>query len=208
MYRLTIRAITRPSHPDHATVHEAYVACWIEDDSPDAAIETAVGMIEEEPWDVVEVVDHLWVDEADYPHGDEERRYYKQALVDKEVLVFHCCPRFTLYTIEFALQVQPESHEPYAVQVWVLNELVDEQYDTFSADFWSGPRVERAMDLAREAVADAGHVIERVIREGKCSVDEDSEDYQYQDDAEEFGICILWIKEPHLRLVTDDDDPG
>ncbi len=70
----------------------AYVSCYIQRATRDEAIQAAKAGIEAEGWIVDEPDEAYMVDDSTYPPGKEGRDYYQQALIDREVFVFHCFP--------------------------------------------------------------------------------------------------------------------
>ena len=70
----------------------AFVSCWIERGSLDEAIRVARAGIQAEGWIVGEPDEAYPVDAATYPPGKDGREYFEQALIDKEVFVYHCYP--------------------------------------------------------------------------------------------------------------------
>jgi hypothetical protein len=70
----------------------AFVSCWIERQTREEAIEVARAAIEAEGWIVGEPDEAYSVDADTYPPGKDGREYFEQALIDKEVLVYHCYP--------------------------------------------------------------------------------------------------------------------
>ncbi|MGI8980716.1 MAG: hypothetical protein ACR2FY_15930 [Pirellulaceae bacterium] len=70
----------------------AFVNCWIERPSLAEAINTARESVEAEGWIVDEPEMAHQVDAGHYSESDEGEQYFKQALIDKEVFVFHTFP--------------------------------------------------------------------------------------------------------------------
>lgn len=68
------------------------MSCWIERPTLDEAVRVARAGIEEEGWIVDEPDEAYAVDAATYPPGGDGREYFEQALIDKEVFVFHMYP--------------------------------------------------------------------------------------------------------------------
>lgn len=195
MFLLTIVANTTSEHPEHGKVGDAYVACWIDRHEEEDAIAVACDMIALDGWDVVRVEEVSFVTEADYDEDDEYRMYYEQALSDKEVLVFHLCPLFPVFCLSFEVRPASEGETACEARVWVANESVDDNYDPMALDFWSGERLERAITLAKDAIEESGYRTVRLLDQYPCRRDETSEDCQFYDDAEENGLCIVFIHE-------------
>jgi hypothetical protein len=92
MHLLTILATTSPEHADHGKYGGAYVSCWIDRDNLALAEEVARSLISECGWNVIRVEETSEIDDSTYEGERECRQYYEQALIDKEVLVFHTFP--------------------------------------------------------------------------------------------------------------------
>ena len=90
MYLLRYRAKPKPDHAQVGEIGGAYINCWMDLDSMEAAKAQAMDTINEEGWtvdslDVAEVVLRSTCDE-------KNGTYFDQALIDKTVLVFHTWP--------------------------------------------------------------------------------------------------------------------
>lgn len=96
MHLLTIYATTLPEHAKHGKYGGAYVSCWIEREDFVLAEAVACSLIAESGWKVIRVEETSMVDDSTYDEDDENRKYYEQALIDKEVLVFHTFPMDSL----------------------------------------------------------------------------------------------------------------
>ena len=70
----------------------AYVNCWIEQRSREAAEIRARELIADSSWTVESLKDHRIVTDADYSDDTDGREYYEQACLDGETLVFHTWP--------------------------------------------------------------------------------------------------------------------
>lgn len=93
MYLFTFLAVPTPDAQEFEEAGGAYVNCWILGDNRDAAEERATVLIEEYGWAVEELEEGAIVSGEDYPPGDEDRMFYEQALIEREVLVFNTWPR-------------------------------------------------------------------------------------------------------------------
>ena len=195
MYVLTVVATTTEKHPEYAVIGEAYVVCWIDRPTEEDAIAVAHEMIEDDEWNVVRTEEISVVNSDDYEEDDEYKRYYDQALIDKEVLLFNVCPRFPVYYISFVISSSSAELTADEARVWIANECVFDGHDPMAEDFWSGNRLEEAIAIAREAISENGYEIERVLDQLPCSRDESSDDHQFYDDAEEDGLCLVLVHE-------------
>lgn len=90
MYLLRYLAKPNADHAQSGDIGGAYINCWMDLASIEAAKVRAMDMIREEGW----TVDSL--EEAKIVHrsecDDENAAYFDQALIDKTVLVYHCWP--------------------------------------------------------------------------------------------------------------------
>jgi hypothetical protein len=99
MYLFTFLAVPTPDAKEFHEAGGAYVNCWIQgDDRGDrndrnAAEERATELIEEYGWAVEALEEGAIVSGEDYPPGEEDREFYEQALIEREVLVFNTWPR-------------------------------------------------------------------------------------------------------------------
>ena len=71
----------------------AYINCWMDRPTLAEAVRDAQANIEDQGW----IVDNEpeaahCVTAADYPPGESGRERFEQALIDKEVFVYHCFP--------------------------------------------------------------------------------------------------------------------
>lgn len=99
MYLFTFLAVPTPDAKEFHEAGGAYVSCWIQSDDRgdrgdrDVAEERAKELIEEYGWDVEALEEGAIVSGDDYPPDDEDRQFYEQALIEREVLVFNTWPR-------------------------------------------------------------------------------------------------------------------
>lgn len=92
MFFVQFEATPRRGACISADVAGAFVNCWIERPTLEEAVQVARAAIEAENWIVDEPGEAHWVDASTYPPGKDSREYFEQALIDKEVFVFHCVP--------------------------------------------------------------------------------------------------------------------
>jgi hypothetical protein len=74
------------------SVGGAFVNCWIDRPSIQSAISAARQMIEAAGWIVGDPDETYAVDVDSYALDHPNRQYFEQALVDREVIVFHTYP--------------------------------------------------------------------------------------------------------------------
>ena len=92
MYFLLFEATPRRSAKADSAAGGAFVACWIERPTRRRAVADARTLIEAQGWIVGKPDEAYEVDESTYPPGKNGREYFQQALIDKQVLVFHVYP--------------------------------------------------------------------------------------------------------------------
>lgn len=81
-----------PADEREGDVGGAYVACWIDVEDLDEAVARAHANIVGSGWKPTELRDALLVARDDYEPDDPHLAYFDQAILDREVLVFHCYP--------------------------------------------------------------------------------------------------------------------
>jgi len=92
MHFLTFLAVPTPDAQEYHDSGGAYVNCWILGDLREDAERRATELIEEYGWSVEALEGATTVSGTDYGPDDEDREFYEQALVEKEVLVFNTWP--------------------------------------------------------------------------------------------------------------------
>lgn len=192
MYALTIVANTTAEHPDHGRLGEAFVGCWVERDTEQEAEEVARALIVADGWEVVRTEEISVVNAEDYEDDEEYRQYYEQALEDKEVFVFHVCPRHPVYFLRFAITSDSSDENATEARVWISNEAIDDDSDPLDPAFWSGERVEKAIALAIDVITNNGYQVASTLEQSPCSRDETSDDCEFYDDAEADGLCLVF----------------
>ncbi len=223
MYYVCITVRTDPSHADHARIDQAYVGCWMDRETEEEALEDAKTMITEEPW-VIEEVDSVNVVTAEnYEDDPENLEYFQQALVDKNVLVFNVCPKFTTYFVQLDIR-QDELDESGTetgkelnadATVWVSNETVvsnepsPEEIDMMDEEFWTEERTARALEIAHGVVENEGWKIDDVVKHWPFSyrhLEKQPDLSQYVDGAEEDGVSlVIWDKDGGNGADTQND---
>jgi hypothetical protein len=92
MFFFQFEATPRTDHPEGDEVAGAYVNCWIDRPTIEEAEHVARTMISEDCWIVGEPDEAHAVDRDYYANNPDGLQYFEQALIDKEVLVFHTFP--------------------------------------------------------------------------------------------------------------------
>lgn len=92
MFLITYHIKPKPLNPEFNKIGGAYVNCYIEADNFEEADLIARGEVENNNWDIYEYDSSKIVTQKDYIDNDENREYFEQALIDKEVFVFFTYP--------------------------------------------------------------------------------------------------------------------
>jgi hypothetical protein len=92
VYFVLFEATPRRDAKVDSDVAGAYVSCWIERPTRDEAVRVARTGIEENGWIVGDPDEAYEVNAATYPPGKNGREFFQQALIDKEVFVYHTFP--------------------------------------------------------------------------------------------------------------------
>lgn len=92
MFFFTFQATPTPDAKELHTAGGAYVSCWIQHSDRDEAEQRARDLIKDYGWEVEALEEGAIVSGADYGADDEDRQFYEQALVEREVLVFTTWP--------------------------------------------------------------------------------------------------------------------
>jgi hypothetical protein len=90
MFLFEFKAKPEASNPDQKTLAGAFVNCWISRGTKAKAEAVARRMIEKHGWTIVEFVKGRRITRNTQRLSG--MKYYKQASIDKEVLVFHVWP--------------------------------------------------------------------------------------------------------------------
>jgi len=93
MFLFTFLVAPTPDAKEYLDTGGAYVDCWIQGDDRAAAEERAQELIREYGWAVEALEEGSVVTSQDYLEDEENREFYEQALVEREVLVFNTWPR-------------------------------------------------------------------------------------------------------------------
>ena len=92
IYFFTFHAQPRPDLEDADGIAGAYTNCWIEADNINQAEKIAKQEIGDLRWEILEKEDSFEITEDHYSKDSDGYDYYKQALIDKLVIVFHTYP--------------------------------------------------------------------------------------------------------------------
>lgn len=213
MYYLCIVVRTDESHPEHATIDQAYVDCWVERDTEAEAVEAATNLITAEPWIIERVEGAEIVTAANYVDDPEARQYYEQAVKDKEVLMFHTAPRCSTYFLQYDVKRDtPDERGLTSAEatIWISNDCVIEnepkpdQIDVFDPEFWS-KRADTVQEIAKGILAEEGWEIAGVIQHfpfENRAVEQQPDLAEFVDNAEDNGMSlVIWDGK-------DDADPS
>lgn len=192
MYLFTITAKTTAENPDHGMVGEAYVNCWINQETLDLAEAVARNSISEENWEVIETEEVTIIEESDYEEGDPDLAYFQQAITDGEVFVFNVCPKYPVYHLTFEVDA-PNEEKDVLARAWVVNECIEDEMNPMNPNFWSGDRVQQAITIVNEAIDEQGFKVGKLVSQRPCCREDSPGDAEYYDDAEEHGVCIAFV---------------
>jgi hypothetical protein len=92
MFFFTFEAKPSVDHPENNAIGGAFVNCWIEASTQTDAEKNARRTIEEHKWNIEILAESYLDDRAYYDDDAPGLQYYEQALMDKEVFVFHRYP--------------------------------------------------------------------------------------------------------------------
>ena len=93
MQVVTFEAKQRPDFPHDEQIGGAFVNCYLKGRTSKQAYIDAIACIEESGWDILRFEDQSEIDSASFEKPDDALKYYEQALIDGEVLVFHAYPK-------------------------------------------------------------------------------------------------------------------
>lgn len=91
IFLLTYHGMPQPELEEE-DVAGAYINCWIEAENFEQADTVARQEIEEMKWRILDLDEAYTVTKEDYLEDTNELEYYEQALIDKQVYVFHTYP--------------------------------------------------------------------------------------------------------------------
>ena len=92
VFRITIRARPNPGSVDDDDAGGAYVNAFVNCLSETEAVEVATRLVREADWIVEGIDDVCRLSRNDIDESDPEFGYFDQAIVDREVAVFHTWP--------------------------------------------------------------------------------------------------------------------
>jgi hypothetical protein len=90
MYFLRFEVV--PMVAEKSEFDGAFVNCWLKRSRKSTALNEAKKLISKEGWKILRLKEESIVTENTYVRGHNGFEYYKQALSDNEVLVFHTWP--------------------------------------------------------------------------------------------------------------------
>ena len=92
MYFLTFHAVPLPQNARSSDLGGAFICCWIDRPTLGEADRVAREWIASEEWQVDNREEAYLIDRSDYGDNNASLQYYEQALIDREVFVFHTYP--------------------------------------------------------------------------------------------------------------------
>ena len=93
MFLLTYRGKPNANSKDAKEVGGAYINCWIKERKFEKADMIARKEIESANWRIETLEEVIQVNKKYYSYDDPKLEYYKQALIDDAVFVFHTYPK-------------------------------------------------------------------------------------------------------------------
>lgn len=90
IFLITYHAVPTEKAEQFEMYGGAYVNCYIEADNIYEGLKKAEQEIKDSDWTDLDFQDAMVADPDNM--GSDKIEYYEQALIDKEVLVFHCYP--------------------------------------------------------------------------------------------------------------------
>ena len=191
MFFLNYRVKPTPENELFERVGEAQANCWIVRDTAAQARRFARAEIQSEGWEILEADKALTVTARNYPRGNPDREYYDQAKIDKDVIVYHVCPRHPVFLVVARVESK-ENGEVAEAMYFVSNEKVERaKDDVFDPGFWPS-RQAAVLKAAKAMWRDAGWKVLEIVREVPCSRDELTDKLAYYyDQAEDAGECLL-----------------
>ncbi len=206
-----IRYECRPlkKHPDYDQIGDGSVNCWIRVRSFAEAKELAEKDIRSQHWKILELEEIWKIPSGHFQTESDGRQYFEQALIDREVFVFHTCPKFPVYCVEFeAVPMKKNTDFPQEtiadVKYWVANEMISST--DYLDNFWSKPQhLEKAVSLGKKMIRSEGWKVTEV-RNGEpvnhLSFRKNSLLTQCYGEAEEYGECLaFWMDELNGGLL-------
>jgi hypothetical protein len=194
MYFLRYEVSPAPTNPNRETYGLGYICCWIERDSLEEADQVARQDISEEKWQILERDCGEETSPQKYEEDEESLQYYEQALIDKEVYVYHLSPRFPVYWITAKVK-DKQSNELCEAYFFLCGEDIAEHEDAlYEPDFWTGKNQQTALKSARKFISEEGYKVVSILQEQPCGRGDLHEDMiQFYDEAETSGSCLVFV---------------
>jgi hypothetical protein len=194
MFFLRYSIVPTESHPGFAVLGEGLVNCWINRPTLTTADRAARADIKRSGWEVLERETAEEVTEDDYDDEDGWREYYRQALTDREVFVYHTSPRYPVYWVVVAVSRGEPPEDAEAHYFLCGEQLLGEGERTDSPDFWDDFKRQTAQDAASAAIAEAGWTVTRIVSHRPCGSRDVPEELRfYYEEAEDSGACIVFV---------------
>ena len=94
IYFLSFHCNPKDGTSDFYEFGGAYINCWIHAEDKDSAINISKHKITELDWNIIELEECYIITEKDYLNSSNNSglQYYRQALIDKWVIVMHTYP--------------------------------------------------------------------------------------------------------------------
>ena len=89
IYYIQYESIPTIESQDYKDTGGAFINCWVNATSIDSAKTIAESAINENHWKILNLEESFSVNEEYYEENDESLEFYKQAVIDGEVYVYH-----------------------------------------------------------------------------------------------------------------------
>jgi hypothetical protein len=202
MFFLRYVAPPGQTHPERAVLGDAYICCWVDRKTLATADRVARRQIKRKKWEILERDAREKVTEQDYEEGDDWLDFYRQALTDGDVYVFHTSPRYPVFCIVASVKRLKQNRVEIADAHYFVagNSLVKEDELVGVPNFWNAVRRQLALRAAREAIVNAGWKVTRIVSEQPCGQRDLPEDFHsYYDETEKLGACLVFVRTRDAR---------
>jgi hypothetical protein len=196
MFYLQYRVLPGATNPRREQLGEGMVCCWIDRPTLRGADRVARRAIRRDHWDVLER--EVGEPAAESDHGDDEGwvRYYRQAVIDKEVYLFNLSPRFPVYWVTASVTRKSSREAAEAHYLLAGASIVQDGDDLYAPDFWSPELEQLAVAGAVEAVEAEGWVVTEVSHRRPCGRGDVPEELVFAyDESEESGCCLVFFRD-------------
>jgi hypothetical protein len=194
------RCVPTKRNPRVDAVGEAAVACWVRVRSFREAQTISRLALRREHWSIHSIEEIRRTRRADYKPRGEGRKYFDQAVLDRDVYAIHSSPKHPVCQVDF-VAIPARGNRSYPrdtrakVVYLVVNERVSRSADYFD-DFWLKPvHLQKAIALGRRRIRAAQWqvvTVESCTPLGYRAVEKYPLFARYYDEAEENGDSIAF----------------